>query len=152
MSNEKQPLEKLISEDPFDDSVRPDHQHQLRSKTLEAFDQSKREAALVQPQSLSQHGARRQMNWNLVGGYVAIIAACLVGIVAVSLYRGKVPTNDSIVINPPAPDVTLDPQLLASLAALDSYRDEVSPEAFFGAIAMCETDHEGRMMFDSNRP
>jgi hypothetical protein len=152
MPNEKQTFEALISEDPFDDSVCGDHQNQLRSEALEVFDQSKQEATLVQPQSLSQHGTGRHLDWNLAYGYFAIIAACLIGIVALSFYRGKASTDDAIVNNQQAPSVTVDPSLIASLAALDSYRDEVSSEEFFGAIAMCQTDHEGRMLSRANRP
>jgi len=150
MPNEKRAFEELISEDQFDDSVCGDHQFHLRSKALAAFDQSKRNAASVQP--LAQVEKPHRLNWNLVLGYSAIIAACLIGIVALSFSREKPSPDDLIVNNQQIPSVTIDPQLVASLAALDSYRDEVSPEAYFGAIAMCQTDHDGRMLFSSSRP
>lgn len=152
MPHEKQTFEELIREDQFDDSIRDRHQAQLRAKALEVFGQVKQETPLVQPQSLSQNVPRRRVDRKLVFCYFATIAACLIGIVALTLSRGKESVVDSIVNKQQAPNITVDPQLIASLAALDSYRDDVSPEAFFSAIAMCEIDHEGRVLFDSNRP
>ncbi len=149
--NELQAFTELLGDNHFDDSVCDEHQSDLRSKVLQAFDQADRELAIAElpVRSANQRQwARRRRSL----GYGAILAVCLIGLVAFWFYRGNEPANIPIANPAPAPEVTEDSQLLESLAAVNAFRDVVSPEAFFGALAMCQQDYEGRMSDESIQP
>ena len=148
--HQRRAFDEILTGDPFDDSVCDDHQSQLRSKVLQAFDRSNSQPAMVQPESSG--GTRRHVNWNRILGYVAVIAVCLIGIITLILNRGSDSTQRSVVNHRPVPSQSIDSQLVASLEEVDAYRDVVSREALWNAIAMCQGDFEGRMAFDSNQP
>jgi hypothetical protein len=149
--NERQTFDELFGADHFEDSVSDQHQSELRSKVLQAFDQSNSERTIVELRVPSTSG-RQHASGNRSLGYVAILAVCLIGLVAIWLYQGSGSDSRRIVDNPRIPGVPENSQLLASLAAVNAFRDEVPREALFGAIAMCEQDHDGRMFFDSTQP
>jgi len=146
--NERQAFEELLGDGHFDDSVSDQHQSDLRSRVLQAFDQTSCEMAVVELCTPSA-GQRQCASWNRSFGYAVILAVGLIGLVAVWFYRGDRSAELPMVQQPTAADVTEDSQLLASLAKVNAFRDEVSREAMFDAIAMCELDHEGRMLFDA---
>ena len=149
--NERQAFEELLGDDRFDDSVCDQHQSDLRFKVLQAFDQPDREATIAELHVRSS-GERRRASWSQSLGYASILAVCLIGLVALWIYGGNESADTQIVDHAPVPDVTEDSRLLASLAEVNAFRDEVSREAFFDAIAICQLDHEGRTSFDSNQP
>ncbi len=149
--NERQAFDELLGDDRFDDSVCDQHQSDLRFKVLQAFDQPDREATIAELHVRSS-GERRRASWSQSLGYASILAVCLIGLVALWIYGGNESADPPIVDHAPVPDVTEDSRLLASIAEVNAFRDEVSREAFFDAIAICQLDHEGRTSFDSIQP
>lgn len=149
--NERQAFDELVGDDRFDDSLSDQHQSELRSEMLQAFDRPSSEIAVVQ-QHVPSVGARQLARRKRSLGFTAIVAVCLIGLVAVWTYRGDRSSDGGVVQQPDSTDVTEDPQLLESLAEVNAFRDEVSREALFDAIAMCELDHEGRMLFGEAQP
>ncbi|MBC8352874.1 MAG: hypothetical protein H8E66_12840 [Planctomycetes bacterium] len=143
--DERQAFDELLAGDRFDDSICDQHQSDLRSKALQAFD----DTSTVELRVASTNERRRaRLKRSL--GYEMTAVVCLIGLVAGWFYYDRIREERPIVVNPPVPDVTIteDVQLLASLTEVNTFRDEVSAEALFSAIAMCELDHEGRVLFD----
>ena len=149
--NERQAFDELLGDDRFDDSVCDQHQSDLRFKVLQAFDQPDREATIAELHVRSS-GERRRASWSQSLGYASILAVSLIGLVALWIYAGNESADPPIVDHAPIPDVAEDSRLLASLAEVNAFRDEVPREAFFDAIAICQLDHEGRSSFDSIQP
>ena len=149
--NERQAFDELLADDRFDDSVSEQHQSDLRSQVLQAFDQCNRDVAVVDLRTPSAN-ERQRASRTRSRGLMMILAVGLIGLVAVWFYRGDRSDGRSVVQRPPADDVTVDSQLLASLVEVNAFRDEVSRQALFDAIAMCELDHEGRMLLDASQP
>jgi len=146
--NEQQVFSELQSDDQFDDSIFDQHQSDLRSEVLQAFDQPDHGTVLAKPQVGSIE--RRQRTRRSLG-YAAIVAVCLIGPIA-WFYHGNSSLNRPVVERPSVPSTTADSQLLASLVEVNAFRDEVSREALFVAIAMCEQEHDGRTFVDSVPP
>ena len=148
MRTDEHSFNELVGDDRFDDSVCEEHQSKLRSEALQAFDGSKREAMLVESQHASGSVERRNASSGLILSYSAIAVVCLIGFMAFCFYGSNGPAERSRAEHLPVPDVKVDSQLLASLAEVNAYRDEVTREALFNAIAMCQQDQEGRMLSD----
>jgi len=148
--NEQQVFDELLGDDRFDDSVCDQHQSDLRSQVLQAFDQPDRKTLRPLVESQMPTGRKRQRASRSLRG-VAIMATCLFGLVAIWFSRGNDPPERPIVQHSTVPDVTDDSQLVASLAEVNAFRDEVTREEYFLAIAMCELDHEGRVLSDSTQ-
>jgi len=152
MRADRHSFNELAGDDRFDDSVCEEHQSELRSKVLQAFDQSNRETTLVESQHVSPGVEQRNASSNLILSYSAIAVVCLIGFGAFCFYRWNEPGEPSRAEHRPVSDVTIDSRLATSLAEVNAYRDEVSREALFNAIAMCQRDHEGRMLSDLDLP
>lgn len=146
--NERQAFDDLLGKDRFDDSVNEQHQSSLRSDVLQAFGQSHTDASPVElaEDPTSKQKSRRASR---VVGLAVMLAVCLFGLVAAWIYSGDSPDERNIVEEP---SVAEDSHLVASLDEVNLFREEVSPEALFFAIAMCEVDHEGRTRSDSLQP
>lgn len=149
--NERQAFDELVADDRFDDSLSDQHQSELRSEMLQAFDRPSSEIAVVQLHSPSV-GARQLARRKRSLGFGVVVAVCLIGLIAVWTYRRDRSYDGGVVQQPDSTDVTEDPQRLESLAKVNAFRGEVSREALFDAIAMCELDYEGRMLFGASQP
>ena len=149
--NEQYVFDELLRNDRFDDSVGDQHRNDLRSEVLQSFGQPGHEASPVELRT-STTCEHQNDRWNRAVGYAVILAVCLIGFVAAWIYGGGGSDDRGIVVEPTIPEVTDESRLLASLAAVNSFRDEVSPEALFGAFAMCELDQEARDQLDAFQP
>jgi len=141
--NEQRAFDQLLGDDGFDDSVCDEHQSDLRSELLRVFDQLDRDVTVAEL-SVRPTRQRQQSSWSRSLGYATVLAVCLIGFVVVWFYAGSQP--HTIVEHAPVADSTDDARLLASLAAVNAFKDEVPLEDFFGALAMCQQDHEGRKL------
>ncbi len=149
--SEQQAFAEILGDNRFDDSVCDEHRSDLRSKVLQAFDQANGEVATAELSARSDH-QRQWASRRRSFGYATILAVCLIGLVAAWFYRGDESAHIPIAKPAPALDVNDESRLIESLAAVNVFRDEVSPEAFFSALAMCQQDHEGRMSDESLQP
>lgn len=149
--DEEQAFDELLRNDGFDDSVGEQHQSDLRFQMLEAFGSSSpKESSVV----LAGSGdcERENARWNRTVGFAVILAICLIGVVAAWIYNAEAPYSGNVAGEQPVSEATDHALLLASLNEVNEFRDEVSREALFSAIAMCELDHEGRKRFGSLQP
>ena len=152
MRTDEHSFNELAGDDRFDDSVREGHQSELRSKVLQAFDRSKREATLVESRHVSPGVKRRSAGSDRIPSYSAIVAVCLIGFVALCFHRWNEPAERPRAEHRPVSGATVDSRLVMSLVEVNAYRDEVPREALFNAIALCQRDHEGRMLSDLDLP
>lgn len=109
------------------------HQSDLRCEMLDAFDQSQRVSERsVAPNT--QHGSRNGL-W--LGG-LAGLAACVVAIASYSVVRLNRGTGDSMADRYALASDQVDAEYLAAVTTVHEYREEVSEDVFFFALAMCE--------------
>lgn len=152
MEADRHSFDDLLGDDCFDDSVGEEHQSELRSKVLEAFDCSNRETTLVESQHVLPDVKPRPASAGLVWSCSAMAAVCLIGFATFHFYRWNERAEPSHPGHRPVSVATIDPLLLESLAEVDAYSDEVPREALFNALAMCQQDYEGRTWSDLDRP
>jgi hypothetical protein len=146
--NERQFFDDLLGDDHFDDSVGDRHQSELRAKVLQAFTHPIPQAGVAELRVASV-GEGQTANRNRSLGYAMILAGVLVGFVAIWFFQGSDSGGRWLVGHPPTPDISADSQLLAALAQVNAYRDQVSPEELFHAMYICQLAHVGRTTFDS---
>ena len=152
MEADRHSFDDLIRDDCFDDSVCEEHQSELRSRVLEAFDRSDREATLAGAQHVLPNVRPRPSRAGLVWSFSAMVALCLIGFAAFHFYHGNEMSGPSHQGHRPVSIATIDPLLLESLAEVNAYGDEVPREALFNALAMCQQDYEGRTWPELDRP
>jgi hypothetical protein len=151
METDRHSFDDLIADDCFDDSVCEEHQSELRSEVLQAFDRSNREATLVELQHVLPNVKPRPASAGLALNYSAMAAVCLIGFATFFFYRWREPAEPSLPGDRSVSVATIDPLLLESLADVSAYGDEVPREALFNALAMCQQQYEGRTWSDLDR-
>ena len=144
---EQRDLGELLGVDSLDDSLNDDHQSRLRSQVLEIFDHaqnktSQREARITPPPQKSMTWTRQSL------ACIAALAVCAMAVISIRLLDGNASLGTSVVHEQPVDDIG-EQQLLASLSTLDAFRDDVSRDEYFAAIAICQQDHEVRAMSDT---
>lgn len=147
-NSDQQLFDELRHRDRFDDSIGDQHRRDLRSKVLQAVCQPADDETVERRATIAD-GHRR---WRNAVSYVVILAGCVMVCVAAWILGGGRSAERHIIKAPPVPQRAEDSPLLASLTAVNSFREEVSPEALFGAFAICELAHEERERFDVRRP
>ncbi len=113
------------------------HQSDLRCKMLDAFDRSQR-ATVHSIAPNTQHGSRNGL-WL---GRLAGLAACVVAIASYSVMRLDRGTGDSMADRDALASNQVDGEYLAAVTTVNEFREEMSEDAFFFALAMCEQQHE----------
>jgi len=144
-SDQRARFDSLITGSNSDDTVCDKHRRQLRDQALRAFDSAQGQSNVVQPITpVSAFGNR-----NLVRtiGVIAVIAVCLV-VMAAHRFSGH---GDSVVVETELPTeltttevAAIDSTLISSIAAATAFRDSVSVEAIYDALAMCQQADEAR--------
>ncbi len=140
--NDQQAFNELLGDDRFDDSVNEQHQTDLRSKMLQAFDTPDADSAVVELHREDDDRSRGRRSRKF--GWAVALVACVTGVIAASFYSSIFSDR----VEGPIVDANVDPEFVASLNEVIVYRDDVPPDELFYAIAMCELEHEGREQFE----
>lgn len=149
--NEQSAFEEFLGDACLDDSIDDAHQARLRSQVMQVFDEAHGDATRVVShvpsfENKSKSDPRRTQT------IAVVVAACAIAFVAVGLLGWSVSVNTSVTDRDAVASVEADPQLLASLSGLDAFRDEMSSDEYFDAIALCQQDYEARVMLDTMQP
>ena len=139
-SDEQTLFDELIRDSRFDDTICEAQKNALRVKVFQAFDESRRDMAVVEPVVIAEWSAKRVMS------IAAAVTVCLLGTATIWFSDSGDSSNGTRTEHHIDTRVIIDAMLVASLAEVNALRDEASSGAFFRALAMCQQGHESRLL------
>lgn len=132
-------------QDPFDDSINPTHQRELRERFLDAFDDAgSGEFRDIAGAELESRASSRRERF----GVLVLVAAVLFIAVSTALRRHDDLMLEIVDERPGSPEADVS-ELVTSLAALRAVKSHDSRETLDYAISVCENDFQSRRLFGS---
>ena len=142
-SNEQELFAELMSNSDLNDDIPVKHQAELRRQLLDAFDRSPVQAEEFNPVAIQSNTT---FQWNVKNSIllVASLSACLVCVAAVWSTRRNDASNQTTINAQANASTNVDPLLIASIVEINAWKDVVSEDAMFEALAQCEQQIEAR--------
>ena len=142
-TNEQELFAELLSNSSLDDDIPVEHQAELRRQMLDAFDRSQVQEEECVPVVIQSNTT---FQWNVKNTIllVASLSACLVCVAAFWSTRRNDISNHTTIEAQANASTNVDPLLIASIIEVNAWKDEVSEEALFEALAQCEQQFEAR--------